>query len=159
MEKYQITSKGLRSVFKALLEAKATCTSPPGPTTTSVKQQRKAPRQYLLVRLPVYFTDRLAEEGVVIDITEQGLQIVGLETKKGRTEEILIQPDGFVDVYPFQMDALCRWTGRTRRTGQPIAGFEIVGISEGGRQQLRNLVQVLSMGITESESSEETAAN
>lgn len=159
MNKYQITSKGLHSVFVALLEAKAaidgTCPRSNGstPTAHDVKRDRRASRQYLMVHLPVYFGDNLAEEGMVLDMTEHGLQIVGLESKKGKTESILIQPDDFADIYPFQLDAECRWTGRNRTTGQPVAGFEIVGISEGSMKQLRRLVSVLSLGESETEPS------
>ena len=152
MDKYQITAKGLHTVFRTLLDAKAaiegtgTGHGSDWPTPDGWKGNRFKPRQYLMVRLPVYFSDRLAEEGIVVDITEYGLQIAGLESNKGKVEGILIQADEFADIYPFQVEAQCRWTGKDRSTGQPVAGFEIVNMTSSSREQLRRLVRVLSMG-------------
>lgn len=152
MEKYQLSAKGLRSIFDKLVQANAMRDSelrdrmPLFQDTVDLDQKRQTPRHYLMVSLPVYSSNNLVEEGIVQDISEEGLQIVGLESEMGETKELLIQADEFADIYPFHFKARCRWSCKDIPTGLPLAGFEITSISDGSLSQLRNLIQVLSLG-------------
>ena len=152
MEKYQLSSKGLQSIFKKLLEANAVRDAelchrmPLFQDTVDLDQKRQTPRHYLMVQLPVYSSNNLVEEGIVQDISEEGLQIVGLESETGDMKDLLIQADEFADIYPFNFKARCRWSCKDTRTGLPLTGFEIISISDGSLCQLRNLIQVLSLG-------------
>ncbi|MFH1113833.1 MAG: PilZ domain-containing protein [Pseudomonadota bacterium] len=158
MEKYQLSVKGLRSLFDQLLNAGAV----PGRDlenrmaanagATADKSLRRRPRHYMFVPLPVYALDNLAEEGSVVDISEQGLRTIGVEVRKGEYKELLIQADGYADIYPFQIEARCCWVNPDTDSGLTEAGFEITDTNQGSLQQLRTLIRTLCLGISGTDS-------
>lgn len=153
MTKYQLSSKGLQSIFHKLLHAKAIRESELSgrmslsQDTVDLDQNRKLPRNYILVPLPIYDVENMAAEGRAIDITEKGLQVTGIEGKIGEDKGFVIQADEFADVYPFHFTARCKWmTGGSSNRAQPIAGYEITSLSDGSLKELRNLIRLLSLG-------------
>jgi hypothetical protein len=151
MEKYQLSSKGLQSLFTKLIEARAVRNGeldgrvPLGEDTVGLDQPRSVPRNYLCVRLPVYAVESPADEGQVNDITEKGLQVAGLSATVGERKALLLKPNGFDDIQPFAFDALCRWVTPRTALEQALAGFEIADISEGALEELRRLIRALTI--------------
>lgn len=151
MEKYQLSSKGLQSLFTKPIEAKAVRNGalngrvPLGDDTVGLDQPRAIPRNYLCVKLPVYASDNLSDEGHVNDITEKGLQVVGISATVGESKTLVLQPSGFDDIQPFAFDALCRWVMPGAALAQSLAGFEITDISEGALGNLRKLIRALTI--------------
>ncbi len=154
MEKYQLSVKGLCSLFDQLLNARAVREQDlenrlaADTYVAALKRRRRSPRHYVFVPLPVYALDNLVEEGSVVDISEYGLRTVGLEVRKGERKELLIQADGYADIYPFQLEARCCWVNRDTDSGLCEAGFEITDANQGSLQQLRNLIGTLSLGAS-----------
>ncbi|MFH0824674.1 MAG: hypothetical protein V2B18_18115 [Pseudomonadota bacterium] len=153
MEKYGLTVGGLNSIFRRLLDAGSINDyelEGRMPTTEEPTKQeepiRQDPRNYVVVPLPIYDLDDIAIEGNVVDITEHGVQVAGIEAKMGETKRFLIQPDEFVDVFPFQFDAVCRWVDLKKEPGTCLGGYEITGISQGGVHQLLKLIRLLTFG-------------
>jgi len=110
-----------------------------------VTARRAMPRNYMVVSVPIYESNNLLREGTIIDISEQGLKIQGIDTVKGETKSLLIQGDEFHDVFPFIFDAVCRWATTDETTGETLAGFQITAISETSIGELRKLIAALSI--------------
>ncbi len=152
MEKYQISPEGLQLLLRKLIEARAlrkadlVAQSIDTTVTTEMSAARTLPRNYMFFTIPVFDVDDLYTEGIVNDITEQGLQVEGIVTEVGDSRTFLIRADEFTDVYPFAFEAVCRWVKYDSDADLPMAGFEIVNISDGGRDQIRRLVQLLTLG-------------
>ncbi len=146
-EKYAISEAGLQRIFHKLLQAKAI--SPHelegriGVDLAVGSHYRQATRGYLLFTIPVYDTEALEKEGWILDITEKGLQLNGIEAEVGQTKSLLIRADEFHDIYPFAFDAVCRWINAG--DDQEGIGFEITDISETGLNELRKLLKLLTI--------------
>jgi len=151
MDKYELSAKGLSSIFTKLLAAKALYENelrdrvPVSQDTVDLEQTRGVDRNYLFVTLPVYPVDNLVEEGAVLDISEKGLRVSGLDVRIGQGKELVVQADQYADILPFQLEACCRWITSNATTGEKVAGFEITSISDGSLEQLRNLIEQLSL--------------
>ncbi len=153
LEKYGITEDSLDDVFKKLAPQGVTDVREPSTDPLSSTQEpedvtarRALPRNYMVVSVPIYESDSLLSEGTIIDISEMGMKVQGIQTVKGETKSLLIQGDEFHDVFPFVFDAVCRWTTTDAGTGQTVAGFEITAISETSMDELRKLIAALSIG-------------
>jgi len=152
MEKYRLSAKGLRSIFAKLTNAKAVNERelagrvPLVDDTVNLGQMRCLPRHYLLFRLPVSDTNNLATEGRVRDITERGLQTVGIPAKPGETKELRVQAGELVNVPTVVFEAECKWSRPETQNGQCVAGFQISDISPESLAELRELIQALTLG-------------
>ena len=113
--------------------------------TSSEGRYRNVARSYVMFKLPVYDLDDLTVEGQVLDISETGLLVTGLEATGGGHKTLLIQADEFADVYPFTFDAVCRRVEVSRDEEPCEAAFEITSISEVGRGELRKLCHFLGL--------------
>jgi len=150
--KYHVNSNVLRGIFEKLVDAglliRAELSGRASLATDSAirEQPRTRTRHYTMFALPVYDLDDLTVEGYLLDITENGLKVSGLEVKKGQTKSLLVRVDEFADIFPFTLDARCRWVDRESDEHSVIAGFEITNISDVGLAELRNLSRMLALG-------------
>lgn len=150
MEKYNVSEKGLKSIFQKLIDAGSIEQSqleeriPPDRLKTYGEKPRDLHRNYVFVKLPIYELENLLHEGQVVDITEGGLQILGIEAKVGEKKGFLIQADYFADVFPFSFEAECKWATQ-EKDGRWRAGFKILSISDTGLEELRKLIRMLSL--------------
>ncbi len=106
---------------------------------------RSTSRNYIFFTIPIYDADDLNVEGIVNDISEEGLQVEGVKTNVGDKRSFLIRSDEFADVFPFVFDATCQWVQSSGRAGPFLAGFGIDSISEGGSKELRKLIGLLTL--------------
>jgi hypothetical protein len=153
MARYQLEPERLEEIFRRLLDAGlildielvgrvpvvSRVEAPSGPTP------KRAPRSYLMVPLPVYDLDDMTLEGRVHDISRTGLQVSGIKTQAGDKKSLLIQADEFADVYPFALDAVCKWATQDSPDEECTAGFEITTISGVGAGELEKLCQLLAI--------------
>ncbi len=153
MHKYGLSPRGLASVFKKLLAAHIILEEElegripvVAADTVEVEKARAMSRNYPVVTLPVYDIDDITTDGQIMDITERGLQVLGLNALVGDRKSLLIQADDFADVYPFVFEAECRWVRSDPEIQAVVAGFEITNISDGGLQELRKLIPQLTLG-------------
>lgn len=150
MEGYGLDERGLRVAFKKLLragainEAELEDRQKAGMIAGDFTERRRLPRNYILFSFPIYEAEDLTAEGFVNEISEQGLQVTGLQARVGQTKALLIRADEFADIYPFVFDVVCRWARREQPDGEPVLGFEITSISETGSEELRKLIRLLS---------------
>jgi hypothetical protein len=104
-------------------------------------QMRRVPRGYPVVVLPVYDVDDPEKEGLVQDISEEGIQVAGIAVVKNERKTFLIQVEGFFDIKPFSFDAECRWV--RVEDNFALCGFEIIGISAPDLEELRKVLKML----------------
>lgn len=148
--KYQITHEKLREILDKLVAARLlACPGteelrPANPTVQDGFNRRGTPRCHTVVQLPVYDLDDLLVEGYLREITEDGLQASGIEVTQGDHRSLLIRPDEFADIYPFLVDVECRWSRQDDPEG-PVAGFLITNITEESTQELRKLLQCITL--------------
>lgn len=151
MEKRELSGEELVYVLQKLRETGLLTDEdivhrlPPSLQTTTASRVRAEPRCYLFVGLPVYLANDVTVEGFVLDISEGGLKTVGIPALVGEIKALLIRPDEYQDIYPFSLDAQCRWVKPADEPEDIIAGFEIVRISETGVNELKKLLQFLCL--------------
>lgn len=149
MDKYDVSINSLHNLLRKLVLIRAVQISevqallsyaPP----EVAYDRRKEQRYYVFVPLPIYDMDNLFNEGQVVDISRGGLRVTGLSVRFGDKKKFLIQPDYFLNVLPFVLDAECRWVFQTER--EPcMAGFQITDISDRCSKELEKIVHALSI--------------
>lgn len=152
MEKYRLSSKGLQSVFRKLVEAKSIAprelfnrAPSVGDDTVDVASVRLVDRDFVEVPLPICDADDPKNIGTITDVTEKGLGIRGIRVQTGETKTLVFFSDRLFPVGPFALQAQCRWVKNGNGAGQIDSGFEITNISETGSQQLKKIVEWVAL--------------
>ena len=153
MEKYNLSSKGLQSVFKKLVAAKAV-----RPTelydrapileadTTDAESIREEMREFLEVKIPICELNAPENAGVINDVSGKGVGVTGLQARQGEAKTLAVMPDSLFPVDPFSFDAVCRWVKTREAEGSVEAGFEITNISEESVNRLTEVIRLLNIG-------------
>ena len=151
-EKHGLSSKGLQSIFKKLVDVKAIgprelFNRAPnlGDDTADVTSVRLIPRDFVEVPLPICDADDPKNVGTITDVTENGLGIRGIRVQTGETKTLVFFSDRLFPVGPFALQAQCRWVKDGNGSGQIDSGFEITNISEAGSQQLKKIVEWVTL--------------
>jgi len=82
---------------------------------------------------------------MVLNITEGGIGLAGIQASVGEAKNFVIPADEFFDVGRARFEARCRWAGNEIRTGEPVSGFEVTSISSGDLAELRKLIQLIQI--------------
>jgi hypothetical protein len=135
MEKYEMSSQAFESACGQLCSSglisreqllSRSTERAEGDTVTS-----RLPRDYLVVQAPIYDVRNPENKGVIRDLTEEGIGIIGLDNSRG------------VDKIVF--GAKCRWVKKDSGGGY-ICGFRIIDINEENLAKLRSLIKELNWG-------------
>ena len=152
MEKHGLSSKGLQSIFTKLVDAKAMAPRElfsrapnAGDDTADVTSVRLIPRDFVEVPLPICDADDPKNMGTITDVTENGLGVRGIRVQTGETKTLVFFSDRLFPVGPFALQAQCRWVKNGNGSGQMDSGFEITNISEAGSQQLKKIVEWVTL--------------
>lgn len=149
MKKYALSSDGLRRIFQRLIEANAMRVeelygkSLPAHDTVSVEDMRELPRHYLAMSVDVYDSKRPEISGLLTNVTEKGIAVIGMSAGIGETKALVIYAGDFIEADPIDFEAECRWVSQEEGTGEPLAGFQITRISEKCLLALRTLIEAL----------------
>jgi hypothetical protein len=167
MEKYRISSKGLRSAFRKLLNLGAITQAELDSRLNLYGEAagatglRKVPRKRISNSLWVYdagdpFEATLTrdisetdggdsiEAALIRDISDKGLCIDGIRTKIGESKTFMVRLGPLEGHSTFVFEAQCRWIGgKAQRNGEMVAGFEITDISP---EDLKILQEMLKEG-------------
>jgi uncharacterized protein (DUF433 family) len=150
MNKYSLSSEGLRRAFERLLEAKVIApddlygaSSYPF-DSVSVENRREVPRFNLANRVVIYEVKHPEIKGVLTNIAEKGIAITGIGAAIGDYKTFIIPAVSFVQIDPIRFDAECKWGGQDAITGEWRCGFEIMNISRTCWDDLKRLVQTVS---------------
>jgi hypothetical protein len=152
MQKHRLSSKGLQSVFRKLVEAKVirprelfNRAPTAGDDTVDVTSIRLVPRDFVEVSLPICDADDPKNIGTITNVTEQGLGIRGIRVATGEIKTLVFFSDRLFPVGPFALQAQCRWVKNGNGSGQLDSGFEITNISETSSQQLKKVVEWVAL--------------
>ena len=151
MEKYRLSIRGLESIFKKLEDSKTVKRSelygrvPSFEDTVNLASLRKLPRHFLTLALRIHEESRPENEGELLDVTEKGVGVKGLEVTSGKTMNLVIVSSGFVDLSDITFEAVCRWS-KQEDDGTWASGFEITNILDSGLKNLRKIIRGLAMG-------------
>jgi uncharacterized protein (DUF433 family) len=151
MEKYTLSSEGLRRIFQTLMEEGAIAVEDLYAKPVSqydsvfVENWREMPRHYLAMTVHIYESQRPEIMGTLSDITEKGIAIAGIEASVGETTTLVIPAENFVGADPIEFEAKCRWATKETDSGEWFAGFQIAKISAKSLEDLKGLIQSASL--------------
>jgi hypothetical protein len=103
--------------------------------------RRDSDRYQIYSEIPVRDVDQPNNQGVVYDVNETGMRLVGVEAEIDETKKLVVCDDVFGEVAPFELEARCRWVERNNGSADAITGFEITKISNEDLERLRELIQ------------------
>lgn len=143
MNKYKFSPKALRLVFRRLLDSNFLSQAELDGTTSlyqngDEKSIRKIPRKRIKFPLRIYDGGNPFKPGLVMDISERGLCISGIDSMIGDVKSFIIRTGGRSDGSDPVFEAKCRWVSRDH--GKIIAGFEITNISRMYSKELDKIV-------------------
>lgn len=151
MEKYGLSPEELRRVYEKLSDTEFFNAHGHRPRKTPARRafkesdSRSLPRNHALVRVPVHDATSRDPEGVVIDITTQGLKIAGLKATPGEIRCLVIRSDLFLPGGPLSLNARCCWATADKDDAQLESGFQITDASHESMRQLRKLISRLTV--------------
>ena len=153
MAKYGLTRQGLQGILERLADKGLLKPSDlPGwvPMYSSrydeveLIRTRRFPR-YCLAAVDLFVRDmeNPAVMGRVIDISEEGIAVQGIDAHAEQTKSFLmIGPQKLLSV-PISFDAECRWSYRDPASGMCTTGYEIVMIAEDDIERLRSVIDLV----------------
>jgi PilZ domain len=150
MEKYNLSEEMLRQVSKKLLDARMNRSADDGPETTIEERQDflatgEFVRHEVDLDVPIYEAGRPENQGVVRDISEEGVGVAGIEAKVGDLKTLVILGDEFGEFSSLEFQAYCRWSYADAADGTCLTGFAISKISKNDFQQLEKLVRLVRL--------------
>ncbi len=151
MEKYQLSSTGLRDILQKLFQVNLISSADLYRRAVFYQEQddaanrRKTHRHYLTLLLPVYEVSLPELKGWVTDVTEFGLGTRGLPTKAGDVLTLVVLTERYAPTPEIVFDAACQWVEDERSDAEPTAGFEITEISSENLASLRDLIRFVTV--------------
>jgi hypothetical protein len=107
------------------------------------RERRRHPRMSCPV-LAAHITDPSCpeREGIILDISEKGVAVKGINAKVDDEKTLLISETNFGFPDPIMLTCSCRWTGKTEHHDLvQSAGVEITEISETDSRYLKSLIE------------------
>jgi hypothetical protein len=152
MQKYRLTPVGLgkcltKLVDAGVLEKHEISSDLLVDETTTGGWTRRAPRDKLEFPLPIFERKDPRVRGKVRDITKSGVGIEGIASSENETKGFVIPADEFFLVDPVVFEAECRWVRQDEPGGPYLSGFEIKSVSAGSFQELRKLLDALTLRV------------
>jgi hypothetical protein len=148
IHKYRLTFRGLQSVYRKLVELdivdaqflEGRIATPFNAETTVIT---RLPRKEIYIPLPVRDEANPLVLGLVMNLSERGLGIKGLQAEVDEIKRFVIKPEKFLDVNSVTLKAKCRWVQPSDDPQEIMSGFEIVSIAERELKKLKHLIQTL----------------
>jgi hypothetical protein len=151
----------LKSVVAAFVEKVRNIFRRTGPQSVHVQMEadenvspedhRCDPRQQTVISVPIYDRNEPGNQGVVLDISERGLQIIGLKAEVGERKTMILdggcilgEAGSTARQYVCSFQAECRWV-QLDGDGGSIAGFRIKVISLRSLEVVKELVRSLPL--------------
>ena len=104
------------------------------------ESRRKFKRKYALFKIPVYDAKTKKFVGLMQDLSEQGIQLLGIKINVNSTMTMIVEPAGYVKGPPISFQAVCKWVREEGSQGYYVSGFEILNISD---ETLTNLIDLM----------------
>jgi|WetSurMetagenome_2_1015567.scaffolds.fasta_scaffold1203624_1 hypothetical protein len=120
----------------------------------SENKTRNGPRHYPFTHLSVYDESNPHAVGMVLDITNKGVRVKGIEARVDEIKRFIITAKRLFKLAPITIEVVCRWTeGGTDECSD--SGFEIISISKADALELEELIHTLTFGPPPTESPED----
>jgi DNA-binding response OmpR family regulator len=151
MFRYGITAKGLRSLFKKLIESgKLTADELYTYTINHVNSAvteivRELPKYYLAMAAIVYEPSQPEIHGSLSYITAKGLGVTGIASQVGEHKTLVIPPIKALKSGNIWFEATCIWSNGKKGNGNSVAGFQIAKIEDDSLEALRELIRFVSL--------------
>jgi hypothetical protein len=113
-------------------------------TSLDSAEKRQWSRSYLAVSVPIYEEGNPANAGMIENLSEHGVGIIGMNCRSGEAKNLIIDWSELDMMGPLSFSAVCRWSTQSR-DGSSLAGFEITRIPEAGLSDLRKLIRGLTL--------------
>jgi hypothetical protein len=104
---------------------------------------RREDRYGIDFELPIWEEKAPEHKGQVIDITERGIGIIGLDAVVGQVKKLVVFSEEFLEIEPFSFEATCRWAKNEEQTGDCVSGFQISRIEDEDLIELRKVIELL----------------
>jgi hypothetical protein len=114
---------------------------------TSFESEHAERRRYTRISSPVLMAriidqSRPEREGSILDISEKGVAVKGINVRVDDEKTLLIGEATFDSMDPIVLTCLCRWTGKEEAPElDQSAGFEITKISESDDRYLKSVIE------------------
>ena len=145
--RYKLSTKGLRSVFRKLLDAKILTKNDvlrrflSTRSLRRTRNSRRFPRKRIQYPLLICDAEKPELKGFVRDISEKGLAVEGISAHRGDLRALMIRSNELSETSTFEFVVECRWARTAADSGEfPVSGFEITHISTGALDELMKLV-------------------
>ena len=153
IEKYQISAKGLQSLFMKLLEAQAVTNEElkcrmgfyDDTGTLDFENLQLTPEQELTCLVPVYDDSNPEIRGSICEIQENGFIIDGIASTPGDARKFVVEAGVFFPIDSFALEAVCKWSRNEGPDDSPVSAYEIANISKEDRGKLVDLVRLVRM--------------
>jgi uncharacterized protein (DUF433 family) len=155
MEKYKLSSRGLQRVFTKLVDSRAVMADDISgrsilhDDSVTLQKVRGSLRALPILSIGIHDKNNPQIMGRIIDLSEVGVGVSGLEALVGEEKSLVVVPDEFLEVEPFSFEAKCRWSRMGDEDKICNAGFEITDISEGAYIQLLELLQLMTLSFSD----------
>jgi hypothetical protein len=149
MRKHNLSPEELRSILEELCKTGTLTKSSVYlrpifyDDTMDPKANRRPPRQILTRLLSIYEAENPQNKGWLIDISETGFGVSGIDVEAGQTLDLKILPEDFSRAENISVTAECIWTRNLHPEAQPISGFKITNIADKDREELLKLIRML----------------
>ncbi len=89
----------------------------------------------------IYDSGSPSATGCILDISEKGVCVKGIETVVGEVKDFIVRSDAFEQAQKFAFEGKCRWVNKENLSPKEwVAGFEITDISILDLAELRKLI-------------------
>ncbi|AFM22934.1 PilZ domain-containing protein [Desulfomonile tiedjei] len=152
MSKYMCSSKHLRKIFEKLVTIGSLTAEEIDPNGNSklhppeVSKTPRLPRNYLPYPFTVYVVGDPEARGMILDITEYGFRVQGIQAREGEFKIFSFIPMDGSYARPFFLEAECRWIKKPHDSGL-VAGFQIEKLSDHSRRELGKFIQELMPSV------------
>ena len=150
IDKYEISLKALRFVFRELLNAGAITKDELATQAglyrdiADLKGVRKWKRTTTNFPVRIYDSGNPFATGYLVDISEKGVCVKGIEAVVGEVKKFVVRSGAFGQGHAFVFESKCRWVNTEQLSDKEwVAGFEITDISNLDSVELRKLIRCI----------------
>ncbi len=153
MAKYEMPQAELQRAFQQLLESGAVTRGEiygryslhlQTRTISLDEVHQDDPSGFLAFPVPIHEASKPDVVGRIRNLTEDDVGTIGLEVAEGDIRLLVVSPEKFVNIRPFEFEAVCR--GVKKQPEGTYAAFKITDISTENREHLRRLISMLTLG-------------
>ena len=106
---------------------------------------RSVVRHEVCFTLPIHDMMHPKIEGRILDISDKGLRIHGIESRLNQVRAMLIRPEKTFGIPSIMFRARCRWVSRSEDLVDSTAGYEIIEITPRDLANLRKLTHAIEL--------------